>query len=82
MDGAEYPKAMYRDGGPDLIWGEAVQSRTVRSYDEETEALAEGWRFHPLSRSELHPLDHDGDGHKGGSLPVKRRGRPPKVREE
>lgn len=27
---------------------------------------------------EVHPLDHDGDGEKGGSLP-KRRGRPKKV---
>lgn len=27
---------------------------------------------------EVHPLDHDGDGEKGGSLP-KKRGRPRKV---
>jgi hypothetical protein len=27
---------------------------------------------------QVHPLDHDGDGRKGGSLP-KRRGRPRKV---
>ena len=33
-----------------------------------------GWeRFDPTRD----PLDHDGDGHKGGSLPRKR-GRPPK----
>ncbi len=29
---------------------------------------------------EAHPLDHDGDGEKGGSLP-KKRGRPKKVAE-
>jgi hypothetical protein len=29
----------------------------------------------------VHPLDHDGDGHKGGSLP-KKRGRPRKVEAE
>lgn len=37
-----------------------------------------GWeRFDPTER---HPLDHDGDGKPGGSLPGhKRRARPPKV---
>lgn len=62
---------MYRDGGEALIWGEPVQTRIVGSREEEMEALAEGWRFHPLKA--LHPLDHDGDGKKGGSLPRRQR---------
>lgn len=31
---------------------------------------------------EVDPLDHDGDGEKGGSLPKVRRGRPPKEKAE
>lgn len=34
-----------------------------------------------FERVEAHPLDHDGDGEKGGSLPKVRRGRPKKVAE-
>lgn len=30
----------------------------------------------------VHPLDHDGDGEKGGSLPKARRGRPKKETAE
>ena len=30
---------------------------------------------------EVHPLDHDGNGEKGGSLPKKPRGRPRKAAE-
>lgn len=30
---------------------------------------------------EVHPLDHDGDGHLGGSLP-KKRGRPKKAQDD
>jgi len=29
-----------------------------------------------------HPLDHDGDGRKGGSLPKAKRGRPAKVKTD
>jgi hypothetical protein len=75
-EGAEYPKAAYKDGGADLIWGNPVQTRTVHSGDEEKEALAQGWRLHPLKPD---PLDHDGNGHKGGSLPGRRRTRSSEV---
>lgn len=75
--GPEYPKAMYRDGGDDLIWGAPVRTRIVDDEMEEGAAAEEGWRHHPIA----HPLDHDGDGRKGGSLP-KRRGRPPKLRDD
>ena len=76
MDFAEYPKALYRDGGAEMIWGKPVQTRVVGTAEEQAEALAEGWRLGPVPD----PLDHDGDGRKGGSLP--RRGRPPKVRTD
>lgn len=66
-EGAEYPKAAYKDGGADLIWDEPVRTRIVHSADEEKEALAQGWRLHPL-KPRPDPLDHDHDGHRGGSL--------------
>jgi hypothetical protein len=69
-EGSEYPKAAYKDGGADLIWGNPVQTRTLHSAEDETEALASGWRLHPIATD---PLDHDGDGRKGGSLPQRQR---------
>lgn len=49
--GAEYPKATYKDGGADLIWGKPVQTRVVMSEDEELEALEGGWRLSPVDDS-------------------------------
>jgi len=77
MDGQEYPKALYRDGGDALIWGKPVRTTIATTREEEKALAAQGWRLHPLR----HPLDHDGDGRLGGSLP-KRSGRPPKTREQ
>lgn len=74
--GAEYPKAMYLDGGEELVWGKPVRTAVAASADEESRLRAEGWRVHPIK----HPLDHDGDGKPGGSLP-KRRGRQGKVEQ-
>lgn len=64
-EGSEYPKAAYKDGGEDLIWGKPVQTRILASLDDEVEALAKGWRLHPIGPD---PLDHDGDGKAGGSI--------------
>lgn len=77
MDGAgsEYPKALYQDGGDDLIWGNALRTAIVHDADEEEIMRLDGWRVHPIAD----PLDHDGDGKAGGSLP--RRGRPPKAKD-
>lgn len=77
MDGDEYPKAMYRSGGDQLIWGRPVQTIAVHSAEEQGEFVADGWRLHPAEPS---PLDHDGDGRSGGSLP--RRNRPLKLRSD
>lgn len=53
---------------------------------EEVALRANGWKEtkedawgEEAPQDTPHPLDHDGDGHKGGSLPGKRRGRPRKV---
>lgn len=65
MSGAEYPKALFQDGGDDLIWGVPVRTAIAQSDDEEKALRLRGWRLHPIA----HPLDHDGDGRKGGSRP-------------
>lgn len=69
MGGAEYPKALYRDGGDDLIWGNPVRTAVASDEDEEKALRSQGWRLHPIA----HPLDHDGDGRKGGSKPRTRK---------
>jgi len=73
MSGADYPKALYADGGDELIWGQPVRTAIAQDEDEEKALRSKGWRLHPIK----HPLDHDGDGRPGGSTP--RRGRPPKT---
>ncbi len=45
----EYPKAMYRDGGTEQIWGKCVQTQLVMSVENENAASAEGWRLHPIT---------------------------------
>lgn len=75
MSGAEYPKALYADGGDALIWGEPIRTAIAIDEQEEKALRSQGWRLHPIKNA----LDHDGDGKLGGSLP--RRGRPPKVKE-
>lgn len=52
-----YPLMMYL--GPD-----AENWHIVDGEEEESEASSQGWRLTPYP----HPLDHDGDGKKGGSL--------------
>lgn len=68
--GSEYPKALYQDGGVDLIWGEPIRTVVVHDADEEEIMRLDGWRAHPIAD----PLDHDGDGKKGGSLPRRKIG--------
>lgn len=63
MEGSEYPKAIYRDGGAELVWGQPIMTSAANSPEEEKAAIAGGWRLSPVAD----PLDHDGDGRKGGS---------------
>lgn len=53
--GNEYPKAIYRDGGTDLVWGEPIQTSAANSADEEKKALADGWRLHPSKPASTDP---------------------------
>lgn len=76
---AGYPKHLYRSPGP---YGVGERSYAIRgAVDEAEEAalIAAGWKASKEEAWGIHPLDHDSDGKKGGSLPGKRRGRPPKV---
>lgn len=57
---AEYPKALYRDGGSEPVWGLMLAVCTAQDGEEEKALLAAGWRVSP------DPLDHDADGAKGG----------------
>lgn len=61
MADGQFPKMLYKDGEA-LDWnGSLVDTLIVSDAAEEEIALADGWR---LGRD---PLDHDGDGKKGGS---------------
>lgn len=71
----EYPKMIFRKG--DMLPDHDVDFLIVENENEEREALENGWRLG------FDPLDHDGDGLPGGSLPddvaPRKRGRPRKV---
>jgi hypothetical protein len=54
---------IYREGGSEEIWGRLLSTRIVHDAEEEARAVAAGW----LLRPDQHPLDHDGNGRKGGS---------------
>lgn len=53
-----YPRMIYRKG--DMLPEHGLDYRIVADEAEEGAAIAEGWRLG------LDPLDHDGDGVKGG----------------
>lgn len=63
---------LFRPGSTLRVWdAHDVDTLIVSSEPEEIEAKRSGWSESPVPRD---PLDHDGDGGRGGSLP--RRGRP------
>jgi len=70
---SDYPKMLYRNG--DMLEEHGRDFCIVSTDTEEAEARAEGWGDY-----DQHPLDHDGDGRLGGSLPdtPRKRGRPRK----
>lgn len=60
---SNHPRMLYRSGNS-LEWnGLSLDTRIVADENEEAQAVKEGWRISPF------PLDHDGDGKPGGSLP-------------
>ena len=63
---SDYPRMLYRDG--DMLPEHGVDYLIVADAEEEEIAVSDGWRLG------LDPLDHDGDGVKGGV----RKGRPRK----
>lgn len=54
-EGTEWPKALYRDGGAELLWGEPIETRAANDAEEEAALIADGWRLHPLIRDEKKP---------------------------
>jgi hypothetical protein len=73
-----FPLMLYRDG--EMLPEHGVDYLIVGCETEMVNALTDGWREE--LEAPRHPLDHDGDGVPGGSLPdavaPRRRGRKPK----
>ena len=64
---------LYRLGSALRVWNaHDVDTLLVHSEEEEIAAKRAGWSESPVPRDSL---DHDGDGHKGGSLPRQQRRR-------
>ncbi len=77
---SNHPRMLYRSGTMLKRWhGRDLDWLIVNDEREEAEALSKGWSLSP------DPLDRDGDGRRGGSLPgqnvPKKLGRPRKVSE-
>lgn len=74
---SQYPLMLYRDGT--ALPEHGVDYLIVGCEAELVNALADGWREGLEAQQVCHPLDHDCDGQKGGSLPKAKRGRPRKA---
>jgi hypothetical protein len=88
-----YPKHLFKHPGPYGIGSRTYAVAGAASEDEEAALIARGWHPtkeaawglepEPVEAPKPHPLDHDGDGKPGGSLPgeqsTRRRGRPRKA---
>lgn len=90
-----YPKHLYRSPGPYGVGERSYRIAGADDEAHEAALLASGWKatkeeawgeeapeadnVEEDAEDTPHPLDHDGDGKKGGSLPGKKRGRPRKV---
>lgn len=77
---SEYPKVLYRDGAQEEAHGVMVDLHFVDDEEAELAALVDGWRLTAVAEDveepslpehDPSPLDHDGDGKKGGSRPRK-----------
>lgn len=69
---SSYPRMLYRPGTSLRVWNaHDVDTLIVHDEHEQKSALANGWHMNPAGKRD--PLDHDGDGRKGGSLPRRRR---------
>ena len=71
----QFPKMVFRDGM--TLPEHGVDFLIVESEAELASALDDGWREDVEAQQAVprHPLDHDGDGAKGGSLPKAKRTR-------
>lgn len=78
-----FPQMVFRDGT--ALPEHGVDWLIVECEAELVNALADGWRegLEAHDAAPRHPLDHDGDGVPGGSLPdavaPRKRGRKPKA---
>lgn len=62
---SEYPRMLYRPGTQARVWNaHDVDILIVEDEGEHVAALDDGWSESPAPRD---PLDHDGDGRKGGA---------------
>ena len=78
--GSPFPRMLYRPGTALRVWNtHDVDTLIVNDATEEALALVAGWTNLPGETPQRDPLDHDGDGRRGGSLPgeqsTARRGR-------
>lgn len=64
----EFPAMLYKPGSTFLWDGEMFDYVIVADEEELAIAQADGW-----SLGKPDPLDHDGDGKRGGSLPRRKR---------
>lgn len=62
---SEFPKSLYRKGTAFEWEGTALDGLTVLDAEQETAARAAGWG--DAVEAIRDPLDHDGNGRKGGA---------------
>lgn len=69
---SEYPKMLYKRGGDEIVFGVPATYSIAEDADAEKALRADGYDD-ALALLAADPLDHDGDGKKGGSVARRRK---------
>lgn len=65
---SDFPQMVYALGGDEIIFGHVATTRIVHDAEELAAAKKDGFvEGHIFVEAVADPLDHDGDGRKGGS---------------
>lgn len=65
---SDFPQMVYALGGTEKVFGHDATTLVVHDAEELAAAKKDGFiDGHAFAELTAHPLDHDGDGRKGGS---------------
>lgn len=67
---SEYPKTLFRPGGPEIFYGRHYERCVVRDAAEEEQKLAANWILKPLEAPEQEPEEPKAEKPKAAETPA------------